>query len=166
MNEFVAIVMGSKSDFGFAKKIGETLEKFGVGYEYRIASAHKATEYALDLVRQYDSSDKSVVYIAVAGRSNALCGVLDANTTRPVITCPPYSDKFGGGDIYSSLRMPSGVACTVIIDPKAAALAAAKIFSLSNPEIKKNIEEYKKAFTESIKSDDEEFKGKKVSELE
>jgi 5-(carboxyamino)imidazole ribonucleotide mutase len=67
---------------------------------------------------------------------------MDANTSKPVIACPPYSEKFGGADIYSSLRVPSGVGSVVTIEPEGAAIAAAKIFALDDPEIQKLICEY------------------------
>lgn len=74
--------------------------------------------------------------------SNALSGFTDAQTHCPVIACPPYSDKFGGADLYSSIRMPSGVAPLTVLSPENAALAAAKIMGLSNPDIQKRIIEY------------------------
>ena len=71
--------------------------------------------------------------------SNALSGFTDAQTHCPVIACPPYSEKFGGADLYSSIRMPSGVAPLTVLSPENAALAAAKILGLSNPGIQKRI---------------------------
>lgn len=150
----VPIIMGSKKDKDFAEGIGEYLDKFGVNYEYRIASAHKATDYAMNIIEEYDSKEEDVVYITVAGRSNALCGVIDGNTDNPVITCPPISSTFAGKDIYSSLRMPSGVAPMVVLEPKNAALAAAKILSLKNPEIKDKINKYRDDLRKGIKKDD------------
>ncbi len=156
----VPIIMGSKKDKDFASGIGEYLDRFGIDYEYRVASAHKAPEFALGVLEEYDSKEEDVVYIAVAGRSNALCGVVDANTDNPVITCPPTSSTFAGKDIYSSLRMPSGVAPMVILEPKNAALAAAKIFGLKNDEIKKKIRDYQKELENGIKSDDSDLSGR------
>ena len=154
----VPIVMGSESDMEFSKKIGEELGKLGVKYEYRIASAHKATEYVLGLVKEYDSKDDKIVYITVAGRSNALSAVVDANTANPVIACPPYSDSFGGMDILSSLRMPSGVCPAVVLEPKNAALLAAKLLGLVDSSLKQKISESKKATVESIKKKDSELR--------
>jgi phosphoribosylaminoimidazole carboxylase PurE protein len=76
--------------------------------------------------------------------------MVDANTTYPVITCPPVSSAFGGADIYSSLRMPSGVAPTVVLDPGGAALAAAKILAISNPALRDRIAAYQAEMTETI----------------
>lgn len=150
----VVILMGSKSDFDFAKNIGDTLDDFNVEYIYRVASAHKTPQKVLQITEEY----KNVVYITVAGRSNALSGFVDANTTSPVIACPPYSSKLGGMDIISSLRMPSGVASKVVLEPENAALAAVKIIALKDPEIQKKIEEFQKKGREKLENADSEFK--------
>jgi len=126
----VVILMGSKSDLPFVDKITAALDAFGIAYERRVASAHKSARYLLDLLTEYEASGQVGVYITVAGRSNALSGMVDAHVTAPVIACPPYSEKFGGADLYSSLRMPSGVAPAVVLEPQSAALLAAKILGL------------------------------------
>ncbi len=148
------IIMGSKSDLEFAKKIAKKLEDFGIEYEMRIASAHKTPERLLEILKEYDK----VVFVTVAGRSNALSGFVDANTLNPVIACPPYSDKFGGADIFSSLRMPSGVAPMVILEPENAALAVAKIIALYDEKVRRRVEEYQKAKKEEIAKADEELR--------
>ena len=124
----VVILMGSKSDLPFVSKITDALEAYGIRYERRVASAHKSARYLLDLLAQYEASGEVGVYITVAGRSNALSGMVDANVAAPVIACPPYSDKYGGADIYSSLRMPSGVAPAVVIDDDVHGKRTLKIF--------------------------------------
>ncbi len=154
----VPIIMGSKEDMEFSKQIGEELGRLGVKHEYRIASAHKATEYVLQMVKEYDAKNDKVVYITVAGRSNALSAVIDANTANPVIACPPYSDKFAGLDILSSLRMPSGVCPAVVLEPKNAALLAAKMLGLVDGAIKQRIDGGKKELTDSIKEADSKLR--------
>jgi len=134
--------MGSKKDLSFAAPIGRVLEHFGVRYEYRIASAHKTPKDLLNILEKNEQTGDRIVYITVAGLSNALSGLVDTNTKFPVVACPPYSEKFGGADIYSSLRMPSGVTPLVILDPESAALAAVKIFALENPSLFKKIREF------------------------
>ncbi len=147
------IIMGSKSDLDFAKKIAKKLEDFGVEYEMRIASAHKTPERVLEIVKSY----KDVVFVTVAGRSNALSGFVDANTSCPVIACPPYSEKFAGVDIFSSLRMPSGVAPMVVLEPENCALAVAKIVALKDKEVRKRVEEYQRKKKEEVIKADEEI---------
>jgi len=154
----VPIIMGSKSDLVHAQAIVEGLETFGIASELRVASAHKAAAYLLNLLAEYESDSQPKVYITVAGRSNALSGMVDANVTAPVIACPPYSDRFGGADLFSSLRMPSGVAPAVVLDPKGAALLAAKMLSLYDENLRKQIAQAQKRATQKIVDDDAELK--------
>lgn len=150
----VIILMGSKSDLEWSKKISKTLDFFGIEYVLRIASAHKVPLKCYEIIKKYES--ENVVFITVAGRSNALSGFTDAQTYCPVIACPPYSDKFGGTDIYSSLRMPSGVAPLVITEAENAALAAAKILAIKDEKIKIKILEYQNKMKEILEKDDKE----------
>ncbi len=131
----VIIIMGSPSDRGFASQITEALDALGIPWVVRISSAHKTPRALLDMLAVYEAEPGPHVYVTVAGRSNALSGMVDAAVAAPVIACPPPSEAFGGADVYSSLRVPSGVAPAVVLDPKNAALLAAKILGLAEPEI-------------------------------
>jgi 5-(carboxyamino)imidazole ribonucleotide mutase len=155
---FVPIIMGSRSDLEHAQAIVEGLQSFGIASEVRVASAHKASSYLLDLLAEYEAIPQPKVYITVAGRSNALSGLVDANVTAPVIACPPYSDRFGGSDVFSSLRMPSGVAPAVVLEPKSAALLAAKILSLAEPTLREQVAQAQHMAMQQIIADDEEVK--------
>jgi len=158
--------MGSKNDLSFAAPMSRVLEHFGVHYEYRIASAHKTPKDLLNILENYEQTGDRIVYITVAGLSNALSGLVDANTKFPVVACPPHSEKFGGTDIYSSLRMPSGVAPLVILNPENAALAAVKIFALENPSLLEKIREFQLKKKKEVNVADSELRGKRISELE
>jgi phosphoribosylaminoimidazole carboxylase PurE protein len=138
----VIMLMGSGSDLPIAEEIGKVLDRFGVPWERRVASAHKSIRYLLDLLKVWEADPEPKVYITIAGRSNALSGVVDANVTAPVIACPPYSDRFAGADLLSSLRMPSGVAPGVVLEPEAAALLAVKILALSDPDLRQRLQAY------------------------
>lgn len=133
------IIVGSPSDQDFSQQIAKALEEFGIPHEARIASAHKTPAYLLDLLAQYEADPQPKVYVTVAGRSNALSGMVDAQVAAPVIACPLYSDKFGGADVFSSLRTPSGVAPAVVLEPKNAALLVAKILGLSDAELRQKV---------------------------
>jgi 5-(carboxyamino)imidazole ribonucleotide mutase len=133
----VVIIMGSKADLDWANQISNVLKSFEIETVCRIASAHKVPLKCYDLIKQYEK--ENVVFITIAGMSNALSGFTDAQTYCPVIACPPYSDKFAGNDIYSSLRMPSGVAPLTVLSPENAAIAAAKIIGLSDPDVQTKI---------------------------
>ena len=123
----VIVIMGSKSDLAHVNEIVAALEPFGLSYRLCVASAHKSAAHLLRLLAEFEAEPAPKVYITVAGRSNALSGMVDANVAAPVIACPPVSSAFGGADIYSSLRMPSGVAPALVLEPANAALLAAKI---------------------------------------
>jgi phosphoribosylaminoimidazole carboxylase PurE protein len=153
----VVILMGSKSDLPFVHEIVAALEAFEIRAELRIASAHKSARYLLDALAAYEARGDVGAYITVAGRSNALSGMVDANVTAPVIACPPYSDKFAGGDLYSSLRMPSGVAPAVVLEPTAAALLTAKILSAGNPDLRARVAQAQRAQTETLIAADTEL---------
>ena len=149
------IIMGSKADLDWAKQITKVLDTFGIENITRIASAHKVPLKCYELIKQYEK--ENVVFITIAGMSNALSGFTDAQTHCPVIACPPYSDKFGGADLFSSVRMPSGVAPLTILSPENAALASAKILGLSNPEIKKKIIDFQEKKRSELEAADVEL---------
>jgi len=135
----VVLILGSPSDRPWADQITPALDRYGVPWEIRIASAHKTPQHLLDLLARYEADARRKVYITVAGRSNALSGFVDAQVAAPVIACPPAADKFAGADIYSSLRMPSGVAPAVVLEPENAALLAAKMLALGDEGLRDRI---------------------------
>lgn len=150
----VVIIMGSKRDLDHAQRIRDALGRLGVASELRVASAHKTVHHLLGMLREYEAREGRIVYVAVAGRSNALAGMVDANVSVPVITCPPLSSAFGGADIYSSLRMPSGVAPMVVLEPEAAALAVAKCLAISDPELRQAVLAYQRDLRDGVEEDD------------
>ena len=100
-----------------------------------------------------------MVFVTLAGRSNALSGMVDANTTKPVIACPPYSEKFAGVDIFSSFRVPSGIGLVVTLEPEGAAIAAAKIFALGDKNLAKRVAKYQDSKKKEIEKADAEIRG-------
>jgi len=150
------ILMGSDRDLEFSREIAKYLKSFGVDYEFRVASAHKTPENVLTVLKEFEK--ENVVYVTVAGRSNALSAFVDANTSKPVIACPPYSEKFGGADLFSSLRVPSGIGSVVTIEPEGAAIAAAKILALTDLELEKRIKQYQLSKKKDIEKANETVK--------
>ena len=155
----VVILLGSKSDMEHRAAIARGLDRFAVTHETRIASAHKVTRYLLDLLERYEQDGQPRVYITVAGRSNALSGVVDANSRHPVIACPPYGERFAGMDILSTVRMPSGVAPLLVLEPEGAALAAAKILGTGDPALAQRIASWRNETREQAMADDREAQG-------
>ena len=136
----VVIIVGSPSDESLGARIGSAAEDFGLKWEVRVASAHKTPARLLEMLKEYEQDAQPKVYVTVAGRSNALSGMVDAQVSAPVIACPPYSEKYAGADLLSSLRVPSGVAPAVVLEPNAAALLAAKMLGLAEPKVRQKIE--------------------------
>lgn len=150
----VIILMGSRGDEEHSRKIADAARQLGLDVEVRIGSAHKTAAHVLKLLQEYEADQRRKVYITVAGRSNALSGFTDGIVSSPVIACPPPSEAFGGGDIYSSLRMPSGVAPAVVLEPANAAFFAAKILGLFDPEVRRAVEAFQKKQADKVISDD------------
>ncbi len=147
------IVMGSERDLDFSREVAKYLKLLGVNYEFRVASAHKTPLAVLDILKEFES--EKVVYVTIAGRSNALSAFMDGNTAKPVIACPPYSEKYGGADIYSSLRMPSGIAPAVVVEPANAALLAAKILGQVDADVRAKVIEFQQKQANKILEDDQ-----------
>jgi 5-(carboxyamino)imidazole ribonucleotide mutase len=151
----VVILMGSKADEPHCQKIAEAASGFGLEVNQHIGSAHKTPRHVLSLLEFYEQDPRPKVYVSVAGRSNALSGFIDGAVTAPVIACPPPNETFGGGDIYSSLRMPSGIAPAVVLEPVNAALLAAKILALTNSEVRSRVIAFQQSQAAKIISDDQ-----------
>ncbi|MBO3842397.1 MAG: AIR carboxylase family protein, partial [Candidatus Brockarchaeota archaeon] len=109
----VAVVIGSKSDEELGKNIVSFLENFGIECDYRILSAHRNPEELREFVKNSDAE----VFIAVAGLSAALPGVMASETVKPVIGVPKEV-KLGGLDaLLSIVQMPPGIpVATVGVD--------------------------------------------------
>ena len=137
----VLVVMGSKSDSHIAERVTAVLDEFGVDYDVEVASAHRNPKKVEELAKKdYD------VFIAIAGLSAALPGVIAAHTVRPVIGVP-VSAKLNGLDALLSIaQLPPGVpVATVGIDNgKNAALLAIEILAVKNEELREKLEEYRK----------------------
>ncbi|MDO9575984.1 MAG: AIR carboxylase family protein [bacterium] len=150
----VVIIMGSRADLVHSRKVSAVLKEFGVDCVLRIASAHKTPLKVLEVIKEYET--ERAVFITVAGRSNALSGFVDANTTKPVIATPPNNSKFAQVDIFSSLRMPSGVCPMIVLEPGEAALAAIKILAIGDEKLAGRIKEYQQKNQEDIEKHDSE----------
>ena len=130
----VAVILaGSESDAPFVQKIQAKLEELSVANQVIYGSAHKNTQQVMRTLDLFNQSDEAIVYITVAGRSNALSGVVAANTHWPVIACPPFKDYSDYAvNIHSTLQMPSKVPTLTVIDPANAALATERILRIAN----------------------------------
>jgi 5-(carboxyamino)imidazole ribonucleotide mutase len=140
MPRSVSILMGSESDREIAKKAETILEKFGISFETRVLSSHR-NHKELD---KYVETSKSDVFITIAGLSAALPGFVASLSTKPVIGVP-VSGKLNLDSILAIVQLPSGVPVgTVGLDNGTnAALLAAEIIAVSEPEIARKLIQYK-----------------------
>ncbi|MBH51853.1 MAG: 5-(carboxyamino)imidazole ribonucleotide mutase [Chloroflexi bacterium] len=151
-NPLVAVVCGSKSDEDYVKQTISVLEELDIPYISEVVSAHRDPERLHSWIQ--DAENMGVkVFIAGAGGSAALPGVVSSWTLLPVIGVPyPSSDVKGIDSIYSIVQMPPGVpvACVALGSwgARNSAYFAASILGLNNPQI---LEKYN-AHRESLRS--------------
>jgi|TARA_B100000953_G_scaffold53357_1_gene41352 5-(carboxyamino)imidazole ribonucleotide mutase len=124
----VIIIMGSTSDEPHAKKITDKLDEYNISWEQHAASAHKEPTKVLEILDS-NSNEKNIIYLTIAGRSNALSGFVGANSSFPTLACPPFLDKTDMlVNIHSTLQMPSNTPVLTVLDPGNCALAIKRIF--------------------------------------
>ena len=152
----VAILMGSKSDFGVVKPAVVVLKSFGVTVEVRVISAHRTPDEAHEFSVNAQKNGTEVI-ICAAGKAAHLGGVIAATTSLPVIGLPVKTDMMGGLDsLLSIVQMPSGIpVATVGVNAgENAGLLALQILGVKYPEINKKLYDYKLKMKNKINSDD------------
>ena len=152
----VSIVMGSDSDMPVMKGAAEMLEKFGISYEMRIISAHREPELFFSYAKGAEERGVKVI-IAGAGMAAHLPGMCAALFPLPVIGIPMHTTSLGGRDsLYSIVQMPSGipVATVAIGGGKNAAILAAKILAVSDPELLAKLKEYTASMQSEVEKKD------------
>jgi len=144
----VSILMGSESDLETVNEAIKILKEFKVGFEAKVLSAHRTPK---DVARYVESAPKkgTKVFIAAAGMSAALAGVVAAHTALPVIGIPIETKNLKGLDsLLSTAQMPPGipVACMAIgkSGAKNAALFALEILGVADAKIRVKLVNYKK----------------------
>jgi len=126
----VVLLLGSTKDEEHAKKISGGLTAVGIPNSTHVASAHREAKKLMEILDQYNN--KKVIYVAIAGRSNALSGFVAGNTKKVTIACPPFSDKLDMlVNIHSTIQMPSNVPAMTILEPSNVVLAIQRIIELS-----------------------------------
>ena len=146
--------MGSKSDWETMRHTSETLSRFGVAHESRVASAHRTP----GLVREYTESAEGrgiEVIIAGAGGAAHLAGVIAAHTILPILGVPIESQALKGLDsLLSTVQMPGGIPVGTLAIGKAgatnAALLAVAILGVSRPELRDKLRAFRKEQADKI----------------
>lgn len=158
----VAVIMGSDSDFPVVKKAVEVLKEFGVPYEVRVMSAHRAPSAVSEFSEKARENGFGVI-IAAAGKAAHLAGAIAGKSTLPVIGIPVKSSTLDGLDaLLATVQMPSGVpVATVAIDGAAnAAYLAIQMLSISDAGLARKLIDLKQKQFEGCMAAD-----KKINEM-
>jgi 5-(carboxyamino)imidazole ribonucleotide mutase len=145
LTPLVGILVGSKSDMPVLDKCIARLEELGIEYEIEVRSAHRNPEGVSEYAGTARERGLKVI-ICAAGMAAHLAGAVAARTILPVIGIPVAAGSLGGLDsLLSTVQMPSGVpVATVAVNGAAnAAVLAAQILALSDPDIAAKLAEGK-----------------------
>lgn len=140
----VAVLAGSKSDQVIIDEVTKVLSDLGVSHDVQIVSAHRNPEK----LREYLSRSSAEVFVAIAGLSAHLPGVVASQTLKPVIGVP-VGVKLGGLDsLLSIVQMPPGVpvACIGVDNGRNAGILAAEILALRDDAVRKALEEMRRSW--------------------
>ena len=150
----VAIVMGSDSDMPIMKKAAEFLDQMGIDFEMTIISAHREPDIFFEWAK--GAKDRGVkVIIAGAGKAAHLPGMCAAIFPMPVIGIPMSGKNLEGMDaLYSIVQMPPGIpVATVAIDGGMnAAILAAKMLAMSDPELLEKLKAYSAEMKDTVQA--------------
>lgn len=146
----VLVIMGSKSDLEVASKAFAVLNRLGIGFDAVVSSAHRTPERTKNIVESSDAD----VFIAVAGLSAALPGVVASFTTKPVIGVPVKGD-LNYDALLSIVQMPPGIPVAAVGMGRAdnAAVLAAEIIALKDPAVAQKLAEDRKSQAEKVEKD-------------
>jgi 5-(carboxyamino)imidazole ribonucleotide mutase len=148
------IMAGSDSDLPHIEKIVQSLKSYGVPCAVRICSAHKSPDRLMEVIREYNSLEGSLAFVAVAGGTDALSGTLSFHTPHPVVSCPPDAPN------ESCLRNPPGSSNATVYNPRNAARFVAQLFSRLNPEVRRRLEEENATKLRQLEEKDREIRRK------
>lgn len=151
----VGIVGGSRSDFPILEKAQALLDELGISNELRVVSAHRTPDWLFRYAE--GAADRGIeVIIAGAGGAAHLPGMLASKTLLPVIGVPIPTQQLGGLDsLLSIVQMPRGVpvATVAIGSAENAAILAAEILALADPDVRARIEAHREAMTRAVLED-------------
>ena len=152
----VSIMMGSDSDLIAMQDAGKILDEFGVGYEFKISSAHRSPDQAAAYIKELLPRGFQVV-IAAASYSAHLPGVTAGNTILPVIGVPLDASPLKGLDAALAMgQMPPGIPVATMTIGKAgvknAAYFALEILALKDAVLKTALIKYRKNLGEAVEA--------------
>ncbi len=159
MKPLVLIVMGSDSDLPVMNEAADILTDFGVPFERRISSAHRAPRKTATLASEAAGRGVRII-IAGAGMAAHLAGVIAAETVLPVIGVPIGGGALNGVDaLYAMVQMPGGIPVATMAIGKAgaknAALHAISILALEDRTLSARLVAYRTQMAREVDEKDE-----------
>jgi 5-(carboxyamino)imidazole ribonucleotide mutase len=150
----VAVIMGSRSDWDVVRHACETLDDLGIANEARVLSAHRTPDELAAYVEAAEGRGIRVV-IAAAGMAAALPGAVAAKTTLPVLGVPMEGKLLGGLDaLLAMVQMPPGIPVGTLAvgnaGAKNAALLAAAIIALQDPDVRERLHVFRRDQTQAV----------------
>src|SRR5512138_1527261 len=150
----VGIIMGSQSDWPTMRHAAEVLDKLGVAYEVRIVSAHRTPKRLYDYASGARGRGLKVI-VAGAGGAAHLPGMTASMTPLPVFGVPIESKALKGQDsLLSIVQMPAGIPVGTLAIGEAgaanAALLAASVLALSDPQIARALDDWRTRQTAAV----------------
>lgn len=150
----VAVIMGSRSDWGTMSEACEILDELGVAYHCEVVSAHRTPDKMMKFATGAREAGFRVI-IAGAGGAAHLPGMVAAATSLPVLGVPVESKVLKGMDsLLSIVQMPRGVAVgTLAIGSTGASnagLLACQILALADGELAQRLDERRAAVTKTV----------------
>lgn len=137
--------MGSDSDLPTMQPAVAMLERFGVGTEVRVLSAHRTPLEMVAFAQQARGLGFRVI-IAGAGGAAHLPGMVASLTTLPVIGVPVQTRALSGVDsLHSIVQMPAGipVATVAIGNGTNAGLLAVQILATADASLAEALAAYR-----------------------
>lgn len=158
MKPIVSIIMGSTSDLPIMEKACKWLETQEIPFEINALSAHRTPDAVESFAKQAKERGIKVI-IAGAGMAAALPGVIAASTSLPVIGVPIKGMLDGLDAMLSIVQMPPGipVATVGVNGAQNAAILAAEMIALADPEMAKKIDKWKASLGEKIEKANKEL---------
>ena len=153
-NILVGIIMGSQSDWPVMRHAADILERFDVGYEKKVVSAHRTPELMYEYAQTAEARGLQCI-IAAAGGAAHLPGMVASLTTLPVLGVPiPTAHLKGMDSLLSIVQMPRGVPVATFAIGEAgavnAALYACRMFATQSKSLKKALDDYRQAQQQSV----------------
>ena len=154
----VSILMGSDSDADRLMGCFEQLESLGIPFEARVRSAHRTPEALVVYLAEAEAKGVQV-FLCAAGGAAHLAGVVASHTLKPVIGIPMDNPPLGGLDaLLATVQMPAGIPVPTVAvgggGPVNAALTAARILALSDPQLAEKLVLFRQSMADKVAAKD------------